>query len=59
MERLFGENDIDFLTTLCNTCRARSTYKFNYAGMSTVLQRYINKSEEYNNANQGLKTASK
>ena len=48
MESCYHEGDIDFLNRLVRVCRNRSTYRFSFPYKSTVLNRYTNKSAEYN-----------
>jgi len=47
-ESIHGRADLDFITTLAKTCRARSTFRFQFPYKAPVLGKYVGKSEEHN-----------
>lgn len=48
MESKYQDGDVDFLNRLVRVCRSRSTYRFSFPYKSNVLNRYTNRSAEYN-----------
>lgn len=48
LEQQFSQTDIEFLRTIATTCRARTTFMFRFPNKSIDLQRFTQKSAEYN-----------
>ncbi|MGN0455021.1 MAG: hypothetical protein ACI4G1_07615 [Ruminococcus sp.] len=48
MKSLYYGNDLDFLNTLTNLCKKRTTYRFRFPNKSPILLKYTNKSSEFN-----------
>lgn len=48
MESLYQDADISFLNSLVKVCRNRSTYRFTFPNKANTINRYTNRSAEYN-----------
>ncbi len=48
LESSFSQTDKQFLSTLANACKSRTTYKFSFPNNAAALYKYTNRSAEYN-----------